>query len=804
MQPKTTQHISNTSLITGFSIMIGLLISLMISSIFVLDKNLANIESLVQTTSVKSRLSTELRTAARERILRLQQIALEKDIFRQDEIWMEFLDYGTRFITTRDMIRDMPLSDNERSLLAKLDRVISLIGPIQADIAEKLQHGNREQGIELVLTRANELQSQAFAVLTKFNALQEKAAANSLTVAHADYRRSLSILVIIGSSLIIISIVISIYVTRRTARAKHAISEQMRRAQITLNSIAEGVISTNAQGKIEQLNPNAELLLARDRIQVLHRPVDEIFLVRSEHDRNHKILPVRAALNKATVVSSGDNKLLSRPDGQSFPIEYTVAPILDGKNHVTGAILVFRDVTETRALTNQLAYQASHDPLTGLHNRYEFELILGSLIEEANKNPSVRNWLCYIDLDQFKVINDTCGHTAGDELLMQIANLLRDTIVDTSMTARIGGDEFSVILIDCSHKQAREQAETLCTAFEELHFAWDNKSFNTTASIGLAPISSSLASVMSMADMACYAAKEAGRNRVHEYYSEEDNASMHEAEMQWVHRINDALTHNRFVLYYQPIKPLGTDKTDSPGHCEILLRMLSDSGELIPPLAFIPAAERYNLMAKIDKWVIENTINLLQDIPANISLPGHCSISINLSAQTLNDESIHDFILDQLSHCPIPADKFCFEVTETYAIAHLSKTRNLINRLKSSGCRFALDDFGSGLSSFAYLKNLPVDYLKIDGCFIRNIHDDEMDYALVESINQIGHILGMQTVAEYVDSEAKMEQLIKIGVDFAQGYHLGRPQPFEQFIARLKATHPDSEPVFGTVSRSGV
>ncbi len=250
--------------------------------------------------------------------------------------------------------------------------------------------------------------------------------------------------------------------------------------------------------------------------------------------------------------------------------------------------------------------------------------------------------------------------------------------------------------------------------------------------------------------MACYAAKEAGRNRVHEYYSEEDNASMHEAEMQWVHRINDALTHNRFVLYYQPIKPLDTDKKESTGHCEILLRMLSESGELIPPLAFIPAAERYNLMAKIDKWVIENTIRMLQDIPTNISLPDHCSISINLSAQTLNDESIHDFILDQLSHSPIPAEKFCFEVTETYAIAHLSKTRNLITRLKTSGCRFAL----------------------------------------VESINQIGHILGMETVAEYVDSEAKIKQLIKIGVDFAQGYYLGRPQPFEQFTTRLKETGP--------------
>jgi len=785
MQPNTTQHISNTSLITGFSIMIVLLISLMASSIFVLNKNLANIDSLVQATSVKSRLSNELRTAARERILRLQQIALEKDVFRQDDIWMEFLDYGTRFITIRDKIRTMPLSGDERSLLTKLDKVISRIGPLQADIAEKLQHGNRETGIKLVLTHANTLQNQAFAVLTKFNILQEKSAANSLTVAHADYNRSLSFLILIGSSLIIISIVISVYVTRRTARAKQAINEQMRHAQITLNSIGEGVISTNAQGKIEQLNPNAELLLARHNHQVLHQPVDAVFRVYNEHDRSHEIQPVRAAISKATVVSSGDNKLLCRPDGQSFPIEYTVAPILNDKNNVSGAILVFRDVTETRALSNQLAYQASHDPLTGLHNRYEFESILDSLIEEAGKNPSVRNWLCYIDLDQFKVINDTCGHPAGDEMLMQIANLLREVVVDTNLTARIGGDEFSVILKDCSHKQAREQAESIRTAFEELHFVWDNKSFNTTTSIGLAPISSSLASVMSMADMACYAAKEAGRNRVHEYYSEEDNASMHESEMQWVHRINDALTHNRFVLYYQPIKPLGPNKNESSGHCEILIRMLSDSGELIPPLAFIPAAERYNLMAKIDKWVIENVIKMLHDLPANSQLPDNCSISINLSAQTLNDESIHDFILDQLSHCPVPASKFCFEVTETYAIAHLSKTRNLINRLKSSGCRFALDDFGSGLSSFAYLKNLPVDYLKIDGCFIRNIHDDEMDYALVESINQIGHILGMKTVAEYVDSAEKMDQLIKIGVDFAQGYHLGRPQPFETFTAKL-------------------
>jgi len=788
MPPNTTQHISNTSLITGFSIMIILLISLMISSIFVLDKNLENIESLVQTTSVKSRLSTELRTAARERIIRLQEIALQQDAFKQDDSWMEFLDYGTLFITTRDTIRTMPLSENELKLLGKLDKVITRIGPIQADIAEMLQHGSRKKGVQLVLTRASELQSQAFTILTEFIVLQEESAANSLTVARADYNRSLGFMVAVGGSLIIISIIISVYVTRSTFRAKHAISEQMRRAQITLNSIAEGVISTNALGKIEQLNPNAELLLARHKNQVLHQSVDDVFCVRSEHNRTVEIQPVRVALDKAIVVSSGDNKLLCRSDGQTFPVEYTVAPILDDKRHVSGAILVFRDVTETRALSNQLAYQASHDPLTGLHNRYEFELILFSLIEETDKASAIRNWLCYIDLDQFKVINDTCGHSAGDELLMQIASLLREVVADTNMTARIGGDEFSVILKNCSHEQAQEQAEIIRAAFEELHFLWDNKSFNTTASIGLAPISSSLASVMSMADMACYAAKETGRNRVHEYYSEEDNASMHESEMQWVHRINDALTRNRFVLYYQTIEPINPRNKDNAGHCEILLRMLGDNGELIPPLAFIPAAERYNLMGKIDKWVIEHVVKTLQELPANTRLPDQCSISINLSAQTLNDASIHDFILDQFSRCPIPADKFCFEVTETYAIAHLSKTRKLINELKSSGCHFALDDFGSGLSSFAYLKNLPVDYLKIDGCFIRNIHDDEMDYALVESINQIGHILGMKTVAEYVDSKEKMDQLIRIGVDFAQGNHLGRPQPFELFTTRLKET----------------
>ncbi len=784
MSTSNTKHISNISLIAGFGIMIILLLGLMISSIVVLNKNLANIESLVQTTSVKSRLSSELRTAARERIIRLQEMALQDDIFSQDETWMEFLDYGTRFITTRDTIKAMPLSDDELNLIAKLDKVITRIGPLQADIAEKLLHVNREQGIKLILNNASQLQGEAFDILTEFIALQEKTAEDSLAVARADYNRSLGFLVVTGGCLIIISIVISIYVTRRTAHAKHAINEQMRRAQITLNSIAEGVISTDAHGRIEQLNPNAELLLVRDKAQVLYKPIDKVFCVHSEQHRNQPVHPVRVALDKGAVISSGDNKLLCRPDGQTFPIEYTVAPILDDSNHVAGTILVFRDVTETRALSNQLAYQASHDPITGLHNRFEFELILGALIEDTANTLGNRNWLCYIDLDQFKVINDTCGHSAGDELLMQIANLLREVVDDTNMTARIGGDEFSVILKNFS----REQADNIRVAFEQLLFVWDNKRFNTTASIGLAPVNSSLASVMSMADMACYAAKEAGRNRVHEYYPDDDHTAMHESEMQWVHRINDALSHDRFVLYYQPIEPLGKEKSDHAGHCEILVRMLGDSGEIIPPMAFIPAAERYNLMTKIDKWVIENVIRMLQTIPYMGDVAPECSISINLSAQTLNDESIHDFILDQLSRCPIPASRFCFEVTETYAIAHLSKTRSLIKRLKSSGCRFALDDFGSGLSSFAYLKNLPVDYLKIDGCFTRNIHDDAMDYALVESINQIGHILGMQTVAEYVDSEIKLNQLLKIGVDYAQGFYLDQPKPFELFTRLLEQT----------------
>ena len=440
-----------------------------------------------------------------------------------------------------------------------------------------------------------------------------------------------------------------------------------------------------------------------------------------------------------------------------------------------------QDTTEAHNLSQQLSYQASHDALTDLINRREFEHRLARALGTA-RSDYIEHALCFIDLDQFKVVNDSCGHVAGDELLRQLAVLLGERIRKRDTLARLGGDEFGVLMERCSLKQARRVANGLRKDIESFQFLWEDKSFSIGVSIGLVLInrdSHGAIDVLKDADSACYAAKEAGRNRIHVYHEDDTLLAKRHGEMQLATRIEKGLKQDRFHLDVQPITPVtGTDM--EAGFYEVLLRMEDEKGDIVPPEAFFPAAERYNLSTKLDRWVINTVFSWLTSNPEYLE---HLFLlCVNLTGHSLGDEEFLQFVICQFKEKKISPQKICFEVTETTAIANLAMATRFIQALKQQGCLFALDDFGSGLSSFAYLKNLAVDFLKIDGVFVKHILDDPIDLAMVKSINDIGHVMGKKTIAEFVENEAVLKKLQEIGVDYAQGYAVGRPQPLIQLV----------------------
>ena len=441
-------------------------------------------------------------------------------------------------------------------------------------------------------------------------------------------------------------------------------------------------------------------------------------------------------------------------------------------------LLVCEDITETRRLADRIAYQASHDELTGLTNRRQFDECIQTLVEKAQIDNSV-HVMCYLDLDQFKVVNDTCGHLAGDELLRQLGELLRLQVRKTDVLARLGGDEFGILMSHCNVEQALLTSEKLRSAISDFQFAWDNRSFSVSVSIGIAPINRTCGNavdILKEADAACYAAKEKGRNRIHVFSSTDEELAERQGEMQWVEKIRLGIEENRFQLYGQLIVP--TTHIEEGLHFETLLRYRDEHGNIIPPGAFLPAAERYNIAPALDRWVISNLFEYLSTTPGFIERLELCSI--NLSGLSLSDETMLEFISKQFRKWQIPTYKICFEITETAAISNLSYAKQFIDALRKKGCLFSLDDFGSGLSSFAYLKNLPVDYLKIDGLFVKDILEDKIDWTMVKAINEVGHVMNKKTIAEFVENQNIFELLKTLGVNYAQGYGIAKPIPLRE------------------------
>ncbi|NNF17893.1 MAG: EAL domain-containing protein [Gammaproteobacteria bacterium] len=557
------------------------------------------------------------------------------------------------------------------------------------------------------------------------------------------------------------------------------------RAQVTLASITDGVLTTDHEGAIDFANEAAVKMIALKPQEIIGNKLGAIINLVDETDRKPFADPVETAIRESRSVSLGRKALLLAADGAEHFVEVTVNPMaLDDAHDTThthvnaqvGCVVVLHDVTELRGLARQMSYQASHDALTGLTNRREFERRLGELIEVSHEH-STTHVVCYMDLDGFKAVNDTSGHTAGDNMLRQLANLIKEQVRDSDMVARLGGDEFGMLLVGCPLEKARQIADDVCTAVRDYRFVWRDQVFNVGVSIGLVEIShesGEVEDVISAADSACYVAKQSGRSRVHVYSAKDEVLARRKGEIAWLQLLQRALKDNNFVLYAQPIVPMDNRKNTGPG-VEILLRMRNERGAIVGPGEFLKAAQRYHLLTAIDRWVVRNVLTALGTEALRLEAGKRCAI--NLSGQTLGDSQFLEYVVECLDESGVAPELICFELAESSVITNMSHAQRFVAVLHSMGCQFALDDFGSGLGSFSNLRNLKMDYLKIDGGFNRGIANDKVNQAMVTAIVKLARSLDIMVIAEQVDSKASLDTLRYIGVDFVQGYYTGEPAP---------------------------
>jgi len=581
-----------------------------------------------------------------------------------------------------------------------------------------------------------------------------------------------------------IAIAIHTHRLREQTKSIQKQSENLNTNILTLiDSTSEGIIAVDKDLLCTFMNSAAEKMTGWKGEEVYGKNIHDL-LQHSYEDKSAfqvKYSFIYRAI-KQNQTYQGDNQVMWRKNDTAFPAQLSCSPI-EAANSNAGAVLVFRDITHERTISRKVDYLASHDTLTGLINRHEFEQRLQQAIYSIQIERS-EHVVCYIDLDQFKVVNDTCGHIAGDELLRQLASLLQDKIRQGDTLARLGGDEFGILFLHCELEPAIKNIAAIQELINDYRFTWDQKSFAIGASIGVVTINRNtqdITQALSAADTACYIAKESGRNRIHIYRDDDFDVAKRYGEMEWVSRIHEALDSNGFMLNIQKIVPVASHSTNH--HFEVLLTMRDNPRIPIPPGAFIPAAERYNLMTFVDRWVLKNTFDwLAQNKPFlhNLDL-----CAINLSGQTIGDPNFSSFLTGLFNEYNLPSEKICFEITETAAVANMSRASVIINELKKNGCRFSLDDFGSGMSSFSYLKNLPVDFLKIDGNFVKDIIDDPIDRSMVQAITQVAKVMNLKTIAEFVEKPEIMDFLYTIGVDYAQGYAISKPIPIEKFDWRI-------------------
>ncbi len=572
----------------------------------------------------------------------------------------------------------------------------------------------------------------------------------------------------------IILLAYTAYILIKFKRKAAELAQEKDRALVTLRSIGDGVIATNANSIVQFINPVAEKLTGYLNKDAKGKHLHKLFNIMDENTNE----PITGLIERCIIeqqrIGATEKSVLINKNNESIPIEECVAPIKGADNETIGAIIVFRDVSRTRELARKLVYQANHDSLTGVINRRAFDSKLSQVINNAKKQ-SIEHALLYLDLDQFKIINDTCGHDAGDQLLIQITSLLSKSLNNTDTLARLGGDEFGVLLENCTLDRAKIFANDVVNDIKHFKFSWHGIGFQLGVSIGIAFIdqsSESAVNILSAADMACYLAKDTGRNRFHVFNTSDTELMQRHGEMQWVSRLMQAFKDGDFVLFRQPVVPI-SPINDNLKHYELLIRLKHGKNKYILPNTFIPAAERYNIMPILDRWVIRTAFKQCFEYDHD------ACYAINLSGTSLNSDTLLTYIKNELKIFSIPTEQVCFEITETAAIENLNNAAKLIAELKTLGFKFALDDFGKGLSSYTYLSTLPVDYLKIDGEFVANIDNNPVYREIIKSVNHIGHLMGMQTIAECVEDHKTYAYLKSLGVDYVQGFAFGKPELFD-------------------------
>ncbi len=555
--------------------------------------------------------------------------------------------------------------------------------------------------------------------------------------------------------------------------AENELKQSREQFRCLIENTNDFVWEVDHKGRYTYVSHQVRHLLGYSPDELLGQNADDV--IRSQDNSRGALF---APLLKEPSTFSAIETLLQHKSGHLVVFECSGLPFYDQKGCLSGYRGVNRDVTEVQRLTKKMAYQASHDALTSLLNRREFEIRLDHALQNA-KEKHEHHVLCYLNLDQFKTINEMCSYDAGDKLLKQLSYHLSLAMREEDVLARLSGDEFGVLFTHSTKSEATDLVSDLCMLIKDFKFNWKGKVFQLSTSAGLAEIdenSGSLTDILSAADAACCVAKEQGRNRLHWFEPGDAAVKRRNGQLLWIQRVKQALDHDRFCLYKEEFVPL-SKAANNAVHYEILLRMIDENGDVVSPMSFIPAAERYNLMPAVDRWVINKTLQTLankQDIENNNAI-----YAVNLSGQSLNDDSFLKYTIDQFDKSGVSPERICFEITETTAIANLTRASRLMSILKGMGCHFALDDFGSGLSSFAYLKNLPVDYLKIDGSFVQNILSNRIDYAMVDSINQIGQLMGLQTIAECVENNETLKRVKALGIDFAQGHGIAKIVPLK-------------------------
>jgi diguanylate cyclase (GGDEF)-like protein/PAS domain S-box-containing protein len=542
--------------------------------------------------------------------------------------------------------------------------------------------------------------------------------------------------------------------------------------------MGESVITVDAEGRIDYINHSAEGLLSQRFDQVMGKSFSEVATLVDDTDRRSLGDPVRKALATGGRVTMGRRAVLVPVNaGPERSVEISVTPLLADGKEIVGLVLVLHDTSELRGLTRQMTYQASHDALTGLVNRREFERRLQEAMDSA-QTASVGHALCYLDLDRFKVVNDTCGHTAGDNMLREVASLIKEAVRDSDTVGRIGGDEFALLLVGCPLEKARQIADDVVRSVNDYRFVWKDKIFNIGVSIGLVEIGrdgGSIEDIMNSADSACYVAKKQGGLHVHVYSAREEASARHSGEIHWLQKLQGALRDNKFELFYQPIVHARADGLRGPA-LEVFVRLVGERGQpSAPPSEFIRAAERYRLMPHIDRWVVQAVLSALGR--GGMKLPPGRTVAVNIAGQTLGDSDFLEFVVDCFDHTGAKPGDICFEVTESSVVANMDHAQRFIAVLHGMGCEFALDDFGSGLSSFSTLRTLPMDYLKIDGSFIKNLAGDAVNQAVVAAMIELSRSLNFRVVAEQVEDQQSLDAVTEMGIDFVQGFVVGRPQP---------------------------